>query len=60
MRCTILAGYYALDLSISFKPTLVYFAIVIHMLTLSAVLIFSIINSFKSRCKTKLLRAFAT
>ena len=35
-RCTILAKYYASDSSVSFKPTLIYFAIVLHMLAHTA------------------------
>ena len=41
--------------SISFKPVLVYFAIVIHMLALSVVLIFSIVNSLKSMVANKII-----
>ena len=54
---TILAVCSTLDLFVSFKPILVWFAIDFHMLALSVVLIFSIINSFKSKWQTKLLRA---
>ena len=46
VRYTILTVYYALDLFVSFKLTYIDFTLVIDMLALSAVLIFSIVNSF--------------
>ena len=41
--CIILAVYYALNFSVSFTPIFAYFAIVLHMLALLAVLIFTAI-----------------
>ena len=45
--CTMVNVYYALDFSVSFKPSSIGFTLVIDMLALSAVLNFSIVNSFK-------------
>ena len=52
---TILVVCSVLNLFVSFKPILVCFAVVFHMLALSVVLIFSIVNSLKSMVANKVI-----